>query len=228
MHAVRLAIGETVILLALSLSIPIETPAEGRGGCSRRTVSSMARFDAAKNGLVDAHAFYDAVCGELNPVRRAAVGGAWYRTVLYQGCLCLVVGNTFPLPSWLRHCLCCADLQGSGRGGGEQQRRGRGGCGCCRQRAGRGGSPGVPRGAGETARKGGLFLVLKAVPFFSKTPPFLAVLAAPAGCGGAAGGGGCGGGVGRDVHLRRRGPGVAGRFRAVRDQRDDMQVDQTV
>ena len=36
---VGLAVGETVILLTRSLSIPIETPTKGRGGCSRLTVS---------------------------------------------------------------------------------------------------------------------------------------------------------------------------------------------
>ena len=39
----RLAIAETVILLTLSLSITIDTPAKGGGGDSRMTVSSTAR-----------------------------------------------------------------------------------------------------------------------------------------------------------------------------------------
>ena len=42
---VRLASGETALLLLHSLSIRIGTPTKGRGGCSRVTVSPMARFD---------------------------------------------------------------------------------------------------------------------------------------------------------------------------------------
>ena len=41
--AVPVAIGETVILLTLSLSIAIEAPTKGRGGCSRMTLSPTAR-----------------------------------------------------------------------------------------------------------------------------------------------------------------------------------------
>ena len=50
-----LAIGETVI--SLTLSMPIETPTTGRGGCSRMTVSPTARQDprSAVQRLDDLH-----------------------------------------------------------------------------------------------------------------------------------------------------------------------------